>query len=1391
MLASAPWSLRAQGQAGPGQTPVVSIASLTEAGESLAVTQVAPETGWAAFASARGQGLLLPAAASDTAADRASLFIDLYGSAFGLAGRSHVRLARPARRDGLGLEHVRFDQLHQGVPVTGAQFLVHLNGARVMAANGRVLDRMPVEMAPSVLPNVAQGVAAQVVGRFRPASAAGARYSAPRLEVFNRAFLEHKQQGITRIAWFIEATGRGLREFIWIDARTGGLLLNFSQLDTAKDREVYNANGLATLPGTLARSEGQPPTGNIDVDDAYGLTGAAYDFFFSRFGRDSFDGDGGTIVSSVNWNDGVSCPNAFWDGSQLVYCLGFASADDVVAHELTHAVTEYTAGLFYFVQSGALNESFSDIFGETIDLLTATPLPLADTPANRWLVGEDLPIGAIRDMEDPTVFSNPGRMSDVQWFWCDTTTDGGGVHTNSGVPNHAYQLMVDGGTYNGHTVTGIGLEKAVQIQYRALYWYLSSSSGFLDAFNALNQSCNDLVGSAGITFADCTQVQNALLAVEMHAAWGCINPQITTPALCPAGGVPTYVLQEGFEAGGAGWSVTSTSTAGWRQQSFYVEEGLLSFVGEDPAFASDHSLRSPSVVIPAGGRMIFTHAYDFDLGSDGGVIEYSTDGGTTWLDAGGLIDSGLMYDGVLTGAGNPLQNRQAFTAMPTYGYRLTRLNLAAFSGQTRRFRWRVGTDTTVGGNGWFVDSIKVYSCPVPVGAPVITAAPLPQFLPTGVPASFTVTATGFPTLKYQWSRNGSPIPGATTNTLTIPNVQWHDYGFYSVTVSNDVGTATSDGAVLVPTALGPPTFVKQPQNRTITTGQSTAFAADDFPMGVTTDQWQVSTNGGGSWADLADDATYSGVTSTQLVVTNAGVGLNGYLYRVLATNVNGPSMSDAAQLRVLAANLITNGAFSVGTTFWSRFETPPDNMEYQLNGGVFEYNRVGNSSTQSVIYQATGVPILGTPLQAQFDVGNSSTVRKRISVLIIDADFSDITVCTFWIEPAAPLRTYRMRTHTTKSWTSAAIYFYAASTGSSATTGGFLRLDNVSLGYNATGSDLRTECEDPTAPAPPPPPLPPDGPNLIVGGTFDTFGPPWGTFGQVYIEQNNGVLEFLKLAGAPAGVVLQQTLQAMTLNQFMTATLDLGNSSPVRKRVTVIIHDNDFSDLAACTFWLPPGLPLSTFQVRMRATEAWTNATLSVYPATTGFDRWIRMDNVSLRRTPGATIKGTECLEPAEVLSPPAFQAGTNGGGRADHGGIPAGVGTGWTGSDPDWRGSSFARLRFDDDGAAEWLSLTTDRGGQALRWRRPIDLDGLTDGRLSFASSLTESSGSAEVQVSVDGVRWRTLALVLPGEAWTEVDVDLSAYAGRTIYLQFVHTAQGGESAVWRVTNVRVTRRE
>ena len=682
------------------------IGSLLEPGEELVITGTSPVTARATFASSQGRGILLNVPVNASAAERALAFIDDYGAAFG-ANRNQLQLQRTPGVDPLGFEHVRLQQMHRGVPVTAAGLIIHLKGPRVMVANGHMVADLPVNVIPTVSVETATEAARMLIEKIvDPGKASDAVYSAPRLEVFNRGLLEARSAP-SRLAWFIEAKGFELREYVWIDAETGSVLLNFSQLTPAKSRTIYTAFEGPSLPGTLVRSEGGPPTGDVDADLAYDYSGITYDYYLTNHGRDSYNNAGAPLLSTVHYCDpSQPCPfaNAFWNGTQMVYGTNYSSADDVVGHELTHAVTERTADLLYYMQSGALNESFSDIFGETIDLLDGRG---NDTAGVRWRIGEDLPIGAIRDMMNPTAFGDPGKMTDPQ-FWCDPQ-DGGGVHSNSGVPNHAYALMVDGGTYNSKTISGIGLTKAAKIQYRALSTYLTSGSGFLDDYAALNQSCTDLVGSSGITAADCTQVNNALLAVEITNRWSC-SGAATVPLACPLPGTsPTTTYFEGFEAS-PNWTSSSNQSTKWvPSDTGFAKSGQRMASGPDSATNLDTALTMNSAVsIPTAGRLIFDQAFDLEPGFDGGVLEYSANGGASWTDAGSLIDGGQAYNAT-TGGSNPMGSRSAFSRT-SYGYTTTRLNLASLAGQNVKFRFRLGTDSSIFFLGWLVDNVRIYSC---------------------------------------------------------------------------------------------------------------------------------------------------------------------------------------------------------------------------------------------------------------------------------------------------------------------------------------------------------------------------------------------------------------------------------------------------------------------------------------------------------------------------------------------------------------------------------------------------------------------------------------------------------------------------------------------------------
>lgn len=491
----------------------------TSTGAVLDVKRSA-DTGLATFLTADPAApVTLPVPAVLAATERAAAFIALGGAAFGITDTEQVRPKAVDGPDETGAEHVRLQQLYRGVPVIGGELIVHLEGNTVLAANGGVLPvATTLEAVPTVDPRVATDEARRIA--TDELGVPDATLTEPRLEILDPGFLQGAASG-AHLTWYVEVSSLVVGEGIWIDAHRGDVVMRLNRRTDAQFRAIFDAGRTNTF-GTLVRIEGDAATGDADTDAAYNHAGDTYNYFLNQHGRASYDGADTPLVSVVHFCD-ASCPfrNAFWSNQYevVVYGDGYPRADDIVAHELTHAVIDYSAGLFYCAQPGALNESFADIFGETVDLTNSRG---TDTSAVRWLVGEQLPgTGAFRSMSSPNAFDQPARTSDPLYHCptsCTGENDQGGVHINSGVPNHAYALMVDGGTYNGVTVTGIGLTKAAKIQYRALTAYLTPFSQFIDAYHALNESCSDLIGFAGITAANCASVTNALQAVEMNFA---------------------------------------------------------------------------------------------------------------------------------------------------------------------------------------------------------------------------------------------------------------------------------------------------------------------------------------------------------------------------------------------------------------------------------------------------------------------------------------------------------------------------------------------------------------------------------------------------------------------------------------------------------------------------------------------------------------------------------------------------------------------------------------------------------------------------------------------------------------------------------------------------------
>ena len=279
-------------------------------------------------------------------------------------------------------------------------------------------------------------------------------------------------------------------------------------VSTGKQRTIYDAKQGSQLPGVKVRGEGDPASSDPAVNEAYEGSGFTHDLYSNIYGRNSIDNNGLKLDSSVHYQKGYD--NAFWDGKQMVYGDGdedmpasqqlfnrFTIALDVIGHELTHGVTQYEANLDYSNQPGALNESISDVFGS---LVKQYQLQQTADQAD-WIIGAGLftlkvrGVG-IRSMKAPgSAYDDPVLGQDPQPAHMDhyvnTTSDSGGVHINSGIPNHAFYVVA-------REIGGYAWEKAGAIWYKALTEKLKTNSNFTDAANLTYQAAADLYGSGSL-----------------------------------------------------------------------------------------------------------------------------------------------------------------------------------------------------------------------------------------------------------------------------------------------------------------------------------------------------------------------------------------------------------------------------------------------------------------------------------------------------------------------------------------------------------------------------------------------------------------------------------------------------------------------------------------------------------------------------------------------------------------------------------------------------------------------------------------------------------------------------------------------------------------------------
>ncbi len=484
-------------------------------------------------------------------------------AAYGAKGNENFSVKRQWS-DAVGKKHTHVTQTIDGLKVYGADLIVHENVLSNSSKAGGSKGSSEIYAISGVLATNSSSDALYLKNNAKASAATEQRALASAKMIGDvigkpeRAYVYLPTTGETKLAWKVDVkytNDHGFQhDIVFFDVYSMAELTRHPQVFAAKVYNTYTMSNYAynsgRAPGTLLCSTGQTCS-DASAQRAHSGASTVYDYYKTKFNRDSINNSGMTMTSSVhtgsNWN------NAVWYQNQMFYGDGdgstftdFTLDFDIIGHELTHGVTQFTAGLVYQNESGALNESMSDIMG-----ISAEAYKNGASVPNWALGGGAYTPGtsgdALRYMNNPT---QDGSSKDYYPERYTGTQDNGGVHWNSGISNLAYVLLVQGGKHprNKTTVTvpGIGLTKAEQIFYRALTTYMTSSTTFSAARTATANAAQDLYGAT-----EKTAVETAWCAVGVGS--------------CPGTG-----------GGGGSYSASniSASTGNWNYYTITVPSGM-------------------------------------------------------------------------------------------------------------------------------------------------------------------------------------------------------------------------------------------------------------------------------------------------------------------------------------------------------------------------------------------------------------------------------------------------------------------------------------------------------------------------------------------------------------------------------------------------------------------------------------------------------------------------------------------------------------------------------------------------------------------------------------------------------------------------------------------------
>jgi Zn-dependent metalloprotease len=705
-----------------------------------------------------------------------------YGAALGLGGSRLV--AGRVTRSVTGDDVVRFVQRRDGLRVIGGSVAVDLRPDRQLGSVAASVSRAGLAPATYTRGQAAREALAAV--RKRDDHPKGLVALRPGRRLYDPAVLgvarttdpSTHARGVWRV---VVSGGPAYRRLLLLDDRTGAVVQDvdlIERLDRVVCDDKNNASVDSPCDHDFARTESGPASVVADVNDAFDLAGVVSRYYQQIGGIDltrllGIDVNGHQeLASTVRWCDGSGqdCPmhNAFWNGFQMFYGEGYAGADDVVGHEMTHGVIQHNANLLYWGQSGAINESIADVMGEIIDHRHVGP----GDSATSWTLGEDLPGGAIRSVKNPPRFDQPDTMTSP--LYAGGINDNGAVHTDSGVGNKAFYLISQGGTFHGKRITGIDgarLTRSATL-YLSVIQHLVSGSDYADLASVLEQSCADLAArhTVGFTTADCRSVHRVTVATRMRTTPPAAPQPPDAPMACPSGSGHLRVLFNS-ETGkprskfltGTTWSRAPSAVAPANATS-----GTRSWFSLDPEDIGVSSLvmRRP-LPLPAHRRVYLWfeqwRVLDF-------IGHFVNDAGTVHvadLSVGGRARnaSGLPWVNGPRGRiedrfGNPAGGQLGF-GRDSHGYVASRADLSSYAGHAVTPRFTMTTDDSIAYPGWYLDDIRVYTCGsklLPTRAPEISGRATVGSRLTATRGRWSLAGVR---IGYQWRSGGHAIRGAT------------------------------------------------------------------------------------------------------------------------------------------------------------------------------------------------------------------------------------------------------------------------------------------------------------------------------------------------------------------------------------------------------------------------------------------------------------------------------------------------------------------------------------------------------------------------------------------------------------------------------------------------------